>query len=93
MWTRVMGVWPVQAGGSSSDCAHSVATDASGATLVAGYFQSTATFGTTELTSAGSSDVFVLRMRDGRVEWVVQAGGEDFDEASGIISDGAGAPW
>ena len=44
--------WAVRAGGSSGDYGRGIASDGSGGSLVTGYFQGTATFGATSLTSS-----------------------------------------
>ncbi len=55
--------WAKSAGGNSNDFGQSVSTDAGGNVFVAGYFQSaTITFGTTTLTNAGFSDIFIAKL-------------------------------
>ncbi|MFH1005315.1 MAG: T9SS type A sorting domain-containing protein, partial [Bacteroidota bacterium] len=56
-------LWAKSAGGSDYDSAQSVSTDANGNILVAGYFQSpTLIFGSTTLTSMGSTDMFLAKL-------------------------------
>lgn len=52
----------VATGGTLSDSGTGVSTLPDGGAIVAGYFDGTATFGTTTLTSAGNYDVFVARI-------------------------------
>ena len=67
-------------GGSASDSARSVVNDSAGNVYLAGNFQETAQFGTSngtapvELTSAGSSDSFLLQVTPaGHTTWIRQA--------------------
>jgi hypothetical protein len=82
--------WAVQAGGELFDSAEGVADDGVGGALVTGYFGGTASFGSTSLTSQGSSDAFVMHVTaSGDVDWVIQAGGTSGDYGAGIAHDGA----
>ena len=45
-----------------NDFGYGVSVLADGSSIVTGYFQGTATFGSTTLTSAGSNDVFVAKL-------------------------------
>jgi hypothetical protein len=56
-------VWATKAGGTSRDLGYGISTLSDGSALVTGYFQGTATFGSTTLTSAGSDDVFVAKIQ------------------------------
>ena len=60
-------VWARGFGGTFLDRGYSLAVDASGNLFVAGWFEDTATFGATSLTSAGDWDVFVLTMAVGEI--------------------------
>ncbi len=55
--------WVQTTGGTSSDIGNSIAVDASGNVYVTGGFQGTASFGSTAKTSAGSDDVFIVRLQ------------------------------
>jgi len=84
-------LWVKQAGGASSDCDLGIATDASGNSYVTGYFQGIASFGTTNLTTSGGSDIFVTKLDgDGNWLWAKQAGGTSWDYGYGIAIDSSG---
>jgi len=59
-------LWAKQMGCTSHDEGHSITTDAGGNVYTTGYFQGTADFdpgtGTTNLISAGSSDIFIQKL-------------------------------
>ncbi|MEZ4746645.1 MAG: SBBP repeat-containing protein [Calditrichia bacterium] len=83
--------WAIQAGGNGFDKATAICRDAAGNLILTGYFQNTATFGSTDLTSAGFRDVFIAKYdANGNFVWAQQAGGFDEDEGFGIAADGAG---
>ncbi len=79
--------WPVQFGTSSTDKAHSVATDADGNVYVSG-----STYGSLPgNTSAGDWDVFVAKYDSGGVQkWVKQFGSSSTDHAYGVATDADG---
>jgi len=80
-------VWATSAGGTGTDYGQDVAVLPDGSTLVAGRFDLTATFGSTTLTSGGSSDAFVTKLDAvGSFVWATRMGGADYDFASGIAS-------
>jgi hypothetical protein len=54
-------LWSRRAGSASDDEGHAVAVDASGNTLVTGYFSGSADFGPNALVSAGSDDMFIAK--------------------------------
>ena len=96
MHVRASGAiaWTVQAGGELFDSAEGVADDGVGGALVTGYFSGTASFGSTSLTSRGSSDAFVMHITaSGDVDWAIQAGGTSGDYGAGIAHDGAGGAF
>ena len=88
--------WAKGAGGTGTDFAFGIATDAAGNSYVSGGFSGTATFGPgeaneTTLTSAGSNDIFVARYdASGALVWAKRAGSADFDRGAGIATNGAG---
>jgi hypothetical protein len=68
---------------------HAVAVDPVGNCYLTGSFTGTTSFGTTNVTSAGGSDVFVAKYdRSGALLWVVQQGGGFDDSGRGIAVDG-----
>ncbi len=72
--------WFKTMGGSGDDGGVKVALDSSGNPLVAGYFSSTATFGSSSVTSKGGKDLFVsLLDNKGVVQWVQPGGSPDDD--------------
>jgi hypothetical protein len=82
----------VRVGGSGYDNGAGVALASDGSTVVVGSFQSAVAFGATDLTSAGSSDVFIARLApDGTWAWAVRAGGTNYDAANAVAvgSDGS----
>ena len=83
--------WAVKAGGSGADRATSVATDATGNVYVTGYFNGTATFGATTLTSNGLQDVFIAKYNtSGVLTWVKKAGSSQSDFGFGIAVNSSG---
>lgn len=71
------------------------ATDASGNSYITGTFYGTATFGALPpLTSAGQSDVFVVKYNaQGEAMWATRAGGTDFDDPYDLAIDGLGGVY
>lgn len=78
-----------RAGGTNDDQAFAITVDASGNTYMAGFFESSITFGTTTLTSAGNKDIFVVKSdASGNVLWAKRAGGSGgADKALSIVTD------
>jgi gliding motility-associated-like protein len=84
-------LWAVKAGGSADERGNAVVVDASGNVYVTGYFQGTATFGSTTLTSAGLQDVFVAKYDNtGTLLWARRAGGTGADISTGLAVDNSG---
>ena len=84
--------WVKQAGGTRNDNARGVSVLADGSSIVTGFFEGTATFGSTTFTSAGSNDVFVAKLdASGDYEWATQAGGMGSDNGHGVsvLADGS----
>ncbi|UOG74552.1 T9SS type A sorting domain-containing protein [Hymenobacter tibetensis] len=85
-WTQA-----VRAGGPGPDYAQSIAIDSNGSAVLTGTFDNTATFGTINLTSTGSTDVFVARLSAaGTWTQAVRAGGAAFDSSSSLALEGNG---
>jgi hypothetical protein len=77
--------WAEKAGGSGTDYGYSIAVDSDGNSYVAGSFTGTATFGVTEFTSNGGTDIFVAKLdSNGNWLWASQAGGSSSEQAYGI---------
>ena len=84
-------LWAKQAGGTSEEAGYSIAVDVNGNSYVTGYFEESATFGTTTLTSSGEWDIFIAKLdSNGNWLWAKQAGGADWDEGFGIAVDANG---
>ncbi len=93
----VPGDWAyaVQAGGSTSDVARSIVTDAAGNSYVAGYFNDSASFAGNmsmiNIPGNGANDIFVAKYDAmGYAQWAVKAGGTMADQGQGIALDGNG---
>lgn len=83
--------WANRAGGTEGDAASRIAVDYSGNSYVTGIFRGNATFGSTELTSRGSTDIFIAKYDAmGNVLWAKQAGGQDIDAGKNIAVDSIG---
>jgi hypothetical protein len=84
--------WVSSIGGSKTDRAYGVATDAAGNAYVTGHFESTdAIVNGKPLPNAGNYDVFTAKFApDGRILWVRTAGGAGSDYGHGIAVDGQG---
>jgi len=69
-------LWAVKAGGVDWDYGNDIAVDNSSNAYLIGYFESTATFGSTVYTSYGENDIFVTKLDSlGNFLWTVRAGG------------------
>jgi hypothetical protein len=83
--------WSKRAGSTGNDCAYSIAVDDARNTYITGSFQETVSFGSTNLTSSGSNDIFVAKMSStGSWLWAARAGGDGADTGNGISLDSAG---
>lgn len=84
--------WVSSIGGSKTDRAYGVVTDAAGNAYVTGHFESTdAIVNGQPLPNQGSYDVFTAKFApDGRVLWVKTAGGAGYDYGHGIAMDSKG---
>jgi hypothetical protein len=91
-------LWAVQMGGSALGEPLGVALDSNplsssyGDVYVTGNFGGTAAFGSTTLTSAGGTDVYVCKLdpSNGNVLWAKQAGGTAGDQGREIAVDPSG---
>ena len=78
--------WVQRAGGTAAgEAGRDVAVDNNGNVIVVGYFNGTATFGSTSLTSAGSDEIFVAKLNSsGTWQWARRAGGTGSDSTSSV---------
>jgi hypothetical protein len=86
-------LWAKQAGSTGFDTAYGISTDANGSCYITGEFSGSADFGSTILTSEGSSDIFIARLDPaGNWLWAKKSGGvsEDCGNAISIDADGNG---
>lgn len=85
-------LWAKAAGGSAEDYGTAVSTDKDDRCFVTGNFSQTSKFTNTQITSKGSSDVFISKYdKDGNFIWVNQAGSSLGDYAKAIAADGSGS--
>jgi hypothetical protein len=84
--------WAKSDGGTSTDASDGVCTDASGNVFITGLFlSSTITFGTTTLTNAGSTDIFIVKYdATGNVLWAKSAGGAYGERGQSVCTDASG---
>lgn len=76
--------WAKEMNGVIDVLGKAISIDASGNSYITGYFDSTATFGTTTLRSYGRTDIFVAKFDDtGNCFWAKQAGGTNVDYDKG----------
>jgi len=84
-------IWAKGFGGIGSDGSNDIVTDSSSNIYTTGTFQSSATFGTTTLTSQGSNDIFVTKQdSSGNLAWAKSFGGVNSDTSGSIITDSSG---
>lgn len=87
-------LWARKAGGNSAiygDSGFAVRIDMDGNAVVAGYFSSTANFGSTNLSTAGFDDIFVAKYdAAGALLWARKAGGANLDIGYGLGLDSSG---
>lgn len=85
-------VWAKQMGGTGEDIGKGIQVDSDGNVYVTGIFKDIVDFdpnaGTTNLTSAGMSDIFVAKLDEsGNLLWVKQFGGSEIDYSYAISLD------
>lgn len=84
-------LWAVSGGGNGYDGAADITVDTQDNIIVAGYFDSTATFQGISLTSAGGSDIFIAKYTNaGNIIWAVSAGSNSYDQAYSVTTDRLG---
>lgn len=80
--------WAKSAGGSSGDIANSIAVDAAGNSYITGWFQGTATFGSTTLTSGGDYDYYIAKYNaSGNLVWAKSGGSTGNDIGYSVVVD------
>ena len=85
----------VGAAAGGTDKGQAIATDAAGNVYTTGYFQGTIDFdpgpGVSLMTSAGGTDIFVVKLDSaGNFVWARQFGGTSDDQGNGIAVDASG---
>ncbi len=84
-------LWVRNSGGPGDDRGISISSDGASNCYVTGFFNGTINLGTSNLTSAGSSDILLAKYDAiGNAVWAKRAGGTFADEGKAIISDSAG---
>ncbi|MGD1047129.1 MAG: hypothetical protein ABR899_00075 [Candidatus Krumholzibacteriaceae bacterium] len=84
-------VWSKRFGDADYQFARAIAVDASGNAIVTGDIDGTVDFGGGALTSAGSADVFVVKVAsDGTHVWSKIFGDESYQRANGVAVDAFG---
>jgi hypothetical protein len=84
-------LWAKRAGGTSDERGFGIAVDSSGNAYITGYFEGTAVFGATTLTSAGSHDTYMAKVdSEGNFLWAKRAGGTGNNYGRGIAVDSSG---
>lgn len=78
--------WAVRGGGAGDDGVSDVGVLADGSTIATGWFSGTATFGSTTLTSAGDTDIWVGRLdASGNWVWAARGGGTEPDSSNDLV--------
>ena len=81
-------------GGTNNNQGEGIAVDSSGNIYITGYFYETVDFGGGNVTSAGSADIFVLKLNSsGTFQWVNTYGGTSADVGEGITVDSSDNPY
>jgi len=87
--------WGTTIGGSETEHARKVKTDANGNVYLTGYFSGTTDFdpsaSTFELTSNGEEDIFIQKLDpNGNFVWAKSIGGTSYDQATSLDVDTSG---
>jgi hypothetical protein len=83
--------WAKSAGGTLDDRGLAITNDAANNCYITGFFNGSATVGTTTLTSSGASDILLAKFdAAGNSIWAKKAGGAAIDQGNAIKSDGLG---
>lgn len=79
-------LWVKNAGGPRTDAADGVGIDSLGNIYVTGYFDSTAFFGTTQITGVDRDEVFLAKYdQNGNLIWVKNGGGSLIDRGNDLM--------
>ncbi len=84
--------WATRGGGTGDDSANGVSALPDGSSIITGYFSGNASFGATNLTSAGAADILTAKVNaDGSYAWATKGGGPNYDIARGVstLPDGS----
>ncbi|MDH4038706.1 MAG: SBBP repeat-containing protein [Candidatus Krumholzibacteria bacterium] len=83
--------WSLRFGGPSYDYGQGIAVDAAGNAVVTGLFYDTANFGGSNLVSAGSADIYLVKFDSGGAHlWSQRFGGGSYDSGNGVAIDSRG---
>jgi hypothetical protein len=83
--------WSRALGGTGQDTGLSVGVDGGGNVVVTGYFQGTVNFGGGSLSSAGATDIFLMKYSaSGAHVWSKRFGGVSDDRGTGVAVSGTG---
>jgi len=83
-------LWAKKGGGSGLDRAYGI-TVIKNSLAITGYYESTGTFGSTQLTSAGGGDAFVAKYdTSGTLGWAKSFGGSNTDYGHAVAMDTSG---
>lgn len=82
-------IWANKAGGNSQDSCTGVKTDSNRNVIITGnYGSSVFSFGTSSLTNAGSSDVYIAKYNEnGSLLWTKRIAGTSYESANDITTD------
>lgn len=85
-------IWSKQYGGTSSDAAVGLALASNGDVVVCGNYSGTTNFGGGARTSAGGTDIFVVKLSaaDGAYQWDKALGAANGDAANAVAIDSGG---
>ena len=80
--------WVQTYGGTSNDRGQNIQLDSSNNPIIVGQFQETTDFGSGNITSSGSTDIFVLKLNSsGTFQWVQTYGDSTGDSGTGVAVD------
>ncbi|HTW94982.1 MAG TPA: SBBP repeat-containing protein [Tepidisphaeraceae bacterium] len=83
--------WVKSMGGPGYDTVGQMVMDSTGNLYVTGWFSDTATFGSTQLTSEGSTDAYVVKLdSSGDILWAISMGTSGAEEGRGLAVDNVG---